>query len=94
MTSVNFSSVMNHICLGTTFLHSDVEGASRGISIVYNSNTMAGLEGMKDKNLLIMDYKTNNEKWGLINIYASNSRVGRKETYEKLERIVETMKDK
>ena len=32
--------------------------------------------------------------WGLINIYASNRKLGRKETYDKLARISETMKDK
>ena len=50
---------------------------------------MTELEVMKDKNLLIMYFQTKNEKWGLINIYASNGRVGRKETCDKLERIME-----
>lgn len=49
---------------------------------------------MKDKNLLITEFQSKNESWGIINIYASNSRVERKGTYGKLERIMVIMKDK
>ena len=55
---------------------------------------MMGVEVWKDRNFIITDFQTSIQHWGLINIYASNSKVGRKETYDKMVRILETMKDK
>ena len=48
----------------------------------------------KDRNFIIIDFQYSIHCWGLINIYASNRKLGRKETYDKLARITETMKDK
>ena len=75
-------------------MHSNVEGALGGISTMWNLSSMTGFELWKDKNVLITKFQTSNERWGLINIYASNNKIGRKETYEKLERIMDNIKDK
>ena len=55
---------------------------------------MMGVEVWRDKNFIITEFQTSNQHWGLINIYASNSKVGRKENYGNLVGILETMKDK
>ena len=68
MTSVNFSSVKNHIWPSAAFLLSDAKDASRVIAIMWNPNTMTRLEVMKDNNFLIVDFQIDNEKWGLINL--------------------------
>ena len=75
-------------------MHMDAEGASGGIATLWNPNSMMGVEVWKDRNFIITNFQTRIECWGLINIYASNRKVGRKETYDKLVRILETMKDK
>ena len=62
MSSLNFSSLMDHIWPGITFLHSDAEGALGGIATMWNPNSMTRLEFMKDKNLLITKYQTSNER--------------------------------
>ena len=80
--------------LGPTFMHMDADGALVGISTMWNPCPMTGVEIWKDNFFIITEFQTSNKKWGLINIYASNNKVGRKETYGKLERILVTMKDK
>ena len=75
-------------------MYSDVEGAFGGIATMWNPSSMTRFELWRDKNVLITEFQTSRESWGLVNIYAPNNKVRRKETYEKLERIMETMKEK
>ena len=92
MSSLNFSSIVDHT--GLAFMHSYAEGASGGIATMWNPSSMTGFEVWKDKNVLLTEFQTSRESWGLFNIYAPNNKVGRKENYEKLERITNTMKEK
>ena len=94
MSSSNFSRLVGHIWPGVAFMHVDVDGALGGIATMWNLCSMTGFELWKDKKFLIIEFQTSNERLGLINIYASNNKIGRKETYGKLERIMDTMKDK
>ena len=54
---------------------------------------MVGYEIWKEKNFIIIHFQSNGHCWKLINIYPPNSRFGRKEMYENLVRITETMLD-
>ena len=94
MSSANFNKIVSHVWPGATYMHMDAEGASGGIATMWNLYSMMGVEVWKDRNFIIIDFQTSIQHWGLINIYASNNNVGRKETYDKLARILETMKDK
>ena len=94
MSSANFDRIVSHVWPGASYMHMDADGASGGISIMWNQCSMMGVEIWRDKNFIIIEFETSNQNWGLINIYASNNKVGRRETYGKMERIIETMKDK
>ncbi len=94
MSSSNFSRLVGHIWLGVAFMHVDVDGASGGIATMWNPCSMIGFELWKDNNFLITEFQTSNERWGLINIYASNNKIGRKETYGKIERIMDIIREK
>lgn len=88
ISSANFDRIVSHICLGATYMHMDVDGTSGGISTMWNPCSMARVEIWRDYFFIITKFQTSNQNWGLINIYASNNKVGRKETYGKLERII------
>ena len=94
MSSSNFSRLVGHIWPRVAFMHVDADRALGGIATIWNPCYMTRLELWKDKNFLINEFQTSNERWGLINIYASNNKIGRKETYGKMEKITNTMKDK
>ena len=94
MSSSNFSRLVGHIWPRTAFMHVGASRASGGISTMWNLCSMTGFELWKDTHFLITEFKTSDQRWGLINIYASNNKIGRKETYGKMEKITNTMKDK
>ena len=94
MSCASFDKITSHIWMGAEYLHMDVDGASRGIATMWNPNSMKGTEVWKDKFIIITDFHSSIQCWGSINSYASNSRLGRKETYDKLARITKTMKDR
>ena len=94
MSSASFDKIVSHIWPSAEYLHMDVDGASRGIATTWNPNSMMGAEVCKDRNFIITDFHSSIHGWGLINIYASNRKLGRKETYDELARITKTMKDK
>ena len=78
MSSLNFSSLVDHIWLGDSVRHSDAEGVSGGIATIWNSSSMTGFELWKDKTVLVTEFQTSRESWGLFNIYAPNNKAGRR----------------
>ena len=94
MSCASFDKIASHIWLRPKYLHMDVDGASGGISTMWNPNSMNEIEVWKDNFFIIIDFHSSIQCWGLINIYAYNRKLGRKETYDKLVKILETMKDK
>ena len=88
MSSANFDRIASHVWPKATYMHMDAEGASGGIATLWNPCSMTRVEVWRDRNFIITEFQTSIQHWGLINIYASNSKVGRKETYEKLVRIL------
>ena len=91
MSSSNFDKIAGYIWPGAGYLHRDSDGASGGIATMWNLNSMKGYEIWKEKNFIITHFQMNSHCWKLINIYAPNSRLGRKEMYDNLIRITETM---
>ena len=63
MSSLNFSSIVDHIWPGAAFMHFDAEGASGGIATMWNSSSMTGFELWKDKNVLVTKFQTSRESW-------------------------------
>ena len=93
MSCASFDKIVGYIWPRAGYLHMDGDGASGGIATMWNLNSMKGDDFWKEKKFIITSFQSNRHCWRLINIYASNSRFGRKETYYKLARITKTMKE-
>ena len=94
MSSENFCKLVGFIWLGSTFLHVETKGDLGGIAIVWNPCSMKGVDIWKDKNFLLTDFQTSTKNQSLINIYATNTKAGRKDTYDLLGRIMDDQRDK
>ena len=93
MSCTNFDKIAGYIWPGAGYLHRDFDGALGGIATMWSQNSMVGYEITKEKNFIITHFQSNCHYWKLINIYAPNSIFGRKEMYDNLVRIIETMLD-
>ena len=93
MSCASFDKIASHIWPGAEYLHMDADGASGGIATMWDPNSMKGTKVWKEFFIIITNFQSSIQCWGLINIYASNSRLERKETYDKWVIIIETIKD-
>ena len=90
MSSSSFDKIANYIWPGAGYIHRSSDGASGGIATMWNLKTMKGYEIRKEKNFVITHFQCNRHNWNMINIYAPNSRVGRKEMYDNLVKLTDT----
>ena len=90
MSSSSFDKIANYIWPGAGYIHRGSDGASGGIATMWNLNSMKGYEIWREKNFVIIHFQSSSHSWNLINIYAPNSRLGRKEMYDNLVRLTDT----
>ena len=54
MSCASFDKIASHIWSGAEYLHMDEDGASGGISTMWNPNSMKGNKVWKEKKLLLL----------------------------------------
>ena len=53
MSCASFDKIASHIWSSAVYLHMDVDGASGGISTMWNPNSMKGTKIWKDKFIIV-----------------------------------------
>ena len=88
MTMVNFKNIASFVWPRVRFFYSEAEGVSGGVATFYNLDPSNGSLIYCTKFYLITKHKIGDNKWNTINIYAPNTRVGRRKFWNRIFEII------